>query len=191
MKLTRLTALFICVLLNKMLIAQYSLKKTDTLRFKSIGSPRDTLYQIRQKIKGNIYKQVTYYGLSDNSNISTATDTFIISKTGWKKLYNNDTLPFLSVKEFAANRKVNEYLSAESKEAFYYEYEPVKKINIQKKELYLYRVKPMSGKGIVEGLGDDVRYVIFDFSIGEIYRSSYQIKKVLAGYEKYVPYFKW
>lgn len=191
MKLTRLTALFICVLLNKMLIAQNSFKKTDTLLFKSIGSPRDTLYQIRQKIKGNIYKQVTYYGLSDNSNISTATDTFIISKTGWKKLYNNDTLPFLSVKEFAANRKVNEYLSAESKEAFYYEYEPVKKINIQKKELYLYRVKPMSGKGIVEGLGDDVRYVIFDFSIGEIYRSSYQIKKVLAGYEKYVPYFKW
>ena len=184
---------FVCSVLfaGKTVMGQDKLVIVDTLRFISIGSISDTLYQTRQKIKSNIYKVITFYGLNDNRNLNSTIDTFIVGKEVWKKLYNNDTLPFLSIKSFTAKKKVNEYLSSESKDAFYYEYEPIKKFSVKKREFYLYRVKPMSGKGMVEGLGDDIRYVIFDFSIGEIYRSSYRIKKVLSGYEEYVPYFKW
>lgn len=184
----------VCFLLlsSKNLIAQKQLSsKADTLRFKSVGYIADTFYLTREKIKKNVIKQTAYYGLSDNSNLSTSIDTFLIGKTAWKKLYKNDTLPFLSVKDFTAKKKTKEYINAENKEHFYYEYEPVKKFNVQKKNLYLYRVKPMSGKGMVEGLGDNVRYIVFDFTIGEVYRSSFQITKVLTGYEKYVKYFKW
>jgi hypothetical protein len=183
-----------CFLLlgSENLIAQKSLhSKTDTLRFKSVGQVVDTFYLTREKIKENVYRQVMYYGLSDNSNLSTSIDTFVIGKSAWKKFYKNDTLPFLSVKDFVAKRKTYEYIDTVNKEQFYYEYEPVKKFKVQGKVFYLYRVKPMSGKGMVEGLGDDIRYTIFDFTVGEVYRSSYHIKKILAGYEKYIQYFKW
>jgi hypothetical protein len=170
---------------------QSSNNKADTFRFKSVGYVADTFYLTREKLKKNVIKQTAYYGLSDNSNLSKSLDTFVIGKTAWRKLYKNDTIPFLSVKDFEANKKTNEYIDVENKEHFYYEYEPIKKFNIEKKSFYLYRVKPMSGKGKVEGLGGDVRYIVFDFTVGEVYRSTYQVKKVLIGYEKYVKYFKW
>lgn len=184
----------VCFLLlsSKALVAQKQpSNKTDTLRFKSIGHVADTFYLTREKLNKNVFKQTVYYGLSDNSNVSTSVDTFVIGKSGWKKIYNNDEIPFLSVKDFIANKKCYEYLDREKKELFYKEYEPVKAIKLQRKTFYLYRVKPMSGKGMVESLGDDIYYIVFDFKIGEVYRSSYHIKKVLIGYEKYVKYFKW
>jgi len=174
------------------LIAQRHLtNKIDTLQFKSIGTPVDTFYLTRERINGNIYKQVTYYGLSDHSNLTTVTDFFVIDTLSWKKLYKNDTIPFLSVRDFEAKKKTYEYIDTVNKEQLYYEYEPVKKISIKKRCFYLYRVRPMSGRGMVEGLGDDIRYIVFDFTIGEVFRSSYHIKKVMVGYEKLVPYFKW
>ncbi len=187
----KICMIFVLLLGGISLKAQNIICKVDTLRFKSVGPIVDTFYLTREKLKGNVYRQVKYYGFSDNSNLTTVIDTFIISKNEWKKLYKSDTIPFLSVKDFLAKNKTYEYIDTVNKEFLYYEYEPVKRIRVSKKNFYLYKVKPMSGKGMVEGLGDDIRYMIFDFSIGEVYRNTYRIEKVLSGYESFVKDFKW
>jgi hypothetical protein len=180
---------------EKTLAQSAASKKSDTLIYKSIGHPIDTFYSIRQRIKKDKFEQTSYFGLSDNTNLSSSTDTFIVNKRQWKKIYGNQILSFLSIKSFRAKKKTYEYVDRVNQYSFYYEYTPIKKIQVLGKKFYVYRVRPMSGegksKGMVEGLGDDIRYIVFNFSVGEVYRTSYHMKKILDGYDKYLKYFVW
>lgn len=185
--------IFFSVLQNGSFYAQgnYKNSRIDTLIFRSVGSVVDTFYLTRELIGDNVYRQVSYYGFSNNTNLSSFIDTLIIGSSAWYKIYKDTTVPFLSVKDFNAKKITKEYIDTTNKEIFYYEYQPVKRIKVKRKLLYLYRVRPMSGGRMVEGLGDDIRHIVFDFSIGEIYRSSFRIEKVLTGYETYIKYIKW
>ncbi len=175
-----------CLLFSNLLLSQ----TTDTFRYKSIGNIIDTLYFTKERLHSNTYKVTRYYGLSDNSNLSSSVDTLVIGKNKWHKYYNNKIVPFLSAKDFNTNSTVNEFLDRENSD-YYNKYIPVKRIEINGKDFYLYRVVPMSGRGMDESLGIGPFHIVFNFRDGEVYRSTYHIEKVLEGFEVYTKYFKW
>jgi hypothetical protein len=169
---------------------QKAVSKVDTLRYKSVGRVRDTMYTFKERIKKNKYKLTNYYGLHDNTNLSNTIDTFIISEPSWLQVYNKEAIFFLSVKDFDSQIPSYQYYNRKNSSE-HLRYTPLKKIEIENITFYLYTVDDMSGDYISESLGEGPHYVIFNFTIGKIYESSYHIEKVLEGYEKYVPYFKW
>lgn len=163
---------------------------TDTLRFRNLDGSRDTFFRIVTRMEGGFIEQKRCYGNQVESS-SCVGDTFVTGKRKWQKVYNGNVVPFLSVKGFKAGDTVLEFFDYENKERFYYAYVPLKLIRAGKKKFYLYEVMAMSGKGMDESLGDGGRVVVFDFSTGIVYKRSFLEKKVLVGYEKYVPYFTW
>jgi hypothetical protein len=177
----------ICFLYSNLVIGQ----TVDTLRYKSIGNIVDTFYYTKERLSSNTYKVTRYHGLSDNSNLSSSVDTFIIAKNKWRRYYKNRIIPFLSVKTFNDKTIVNEFLNKDSLDYFYNKCIPVKKIVVDGKNFYLYRIVPMYGKGMDQSLGNGPYHIVFNFSVGEVYRSTYHITKVLEGFEEYTKYFKW
>jgi hypothetical protein len=178
------------LLITKTGEAQKTNNLADTFRYKSTIISSDTLYSINRKIRESTYQIITMYGFKDDTDISSSVDTFVVGKSEWGKIYNNQTIPFLSINKFANSKKIYEYLDREKKDRFYLEYSPIKKFSIDQKDLYLYMVRPMSGQGLVESLGETVYYIAFDFDKGLVYLNRSEIK-VLEGYEKYIQYFKW
>ena len=176
-----------CFLYSNLLQSQ----TIDTLRYKSVGNIVDTFYYTKEKISTNTFRITRFYGLSDNSNLSSSIDTLIVGKDKWRRYYKNRIVPFLSVKDFNAKIAVNEYLYKDNSNYYYNKYIPVKKIKANGKDFYLYRVVPMYGKGMDESLGTGPYHIVFNFSVGEIYRSTYHITKILEGFEEYIKYFKW
>ena len=151
----------------------------------------DTFYYTKEQLSSNTFKITRYYGLSDNSNLRSYVDTFIIGKNKWRRYYKNRIVPFLSVKDFNSKTTVNEFLDKDNSDYFYNKYIPVKRIEVNGKDFYLYRVVPMYGKGMDQSLGNGPYHIVFNFSVGEVYRSTYQITKVLEGFEEYTKDFKW
>jgi hypothetical protein len=180
------------LLLNSIIsIGQTYSEKIDTFRFVSVGKNIDTFYYTKETLKENEFIKTVYYGLHDNSNLSSSIDTFISGEKQWFKIYNRVKRPFLSIADFALNKKTIEYIDREKGELFYFEYSPIKKFNLNGREFYLYSVRPMSGKGMVESLSEGPFNLVFNFKYGEIYRRTYHIEKVLEGFEEYVKSFKW
>ena len=159
-----------------------SITDTTVYEYRNLFSNGDTSFFKSYFLNDSLLVRKEYYGkVWDATSITASgTDTFIVSKSKWKKVFNGNVYSFLSESDFAKKQVVKEYTRIQNPPNTYNLYTPVKKVKAGNDVIYVYDMDVVHGKAI---LYSDTR-VYFSLKygiIGYISSGSEMLIKKFAG----------
>lgn len=145
-----------------------SQSKTDTIfyNYVSLFSKKDTGYIKIYYLNNKILVRNEYYGwrIDSNSIEKLTTDTFIVSKESWKKIFNGKVYRFFALTDFKKKKITIENVRRDGRKNISNHYKPVKRIIVDNEEIYIYDLDVMQGKFTIY---QDTR-IYFSFKYGVV-----------------------